>query len=69
MRQIIARIGIAAVACLTIALAGCGGATLSPEQQATATAGAALATFAAQPPPARTATMAAVMATIDAGLK
>lgn len=49
--------------------AACGGGrTLTPEQQATATAQSALATFAALPPEIKAGTQTAVMATIEKGL-
>lgn len=48
--------------------AACGGPALTTEQAATATAVSAFATFNAQPPAVKDATVTAVMATINAGL-
>lgn len=48
--------------------AACGGSTLTPEQQATATAVSKIATFDALPPVVKDATTTAVFATINAGL-
>lgn len=63
------RIIVATCVVLTLWLAAaCGGPALTTEQAATATAVSALATFNAQAPAAKDATVTAVMATINAGL-
>lgn len=69
MRRYCAYILICLMLALQLLLAACGGPTLSAEQQQTATAESAFATYAALPPAIRDATATAVMQQINDGLK
>lgn len=68
MRHALFFVGGGLYLALLFLFGGCGGAGLTPEQQQTATAQAAFATFAALPPTDQQATQTIVFATINAGL-
>ena len=69
MRRTLTYILVCFVLVLQLLLAACGGPTLTAEQQQTATANSAFATFAALPAASRDATATAVMQKINEGLK